>query len=307
MFGMDDDVSPFLSELESEVQTEAAGNPNNKMAFNGEAASNSVVETVEVTEEDLKKYLSEGQRNSLPKSLQEGIARKKKISESEEANMPSFENMRSEYENPEPEIPSESAVDEPLPESPESENPEAEIPPEIAGPSETFEPNLPEPADVTLLAERLSNQDQEVRVASMTQRQFEDWLFPENGESSDWASGQVALARILANLKAAGYDANSLTIDETLFPRYLQVASALWSRQNLVETDRESVLLKLENAPASQIVAMLTATADAIPITMAAELFSPVEVESEPTNYLPYAAVGITTLAAMLIPMFWKK
>ena len=98
-----------------------------------------------------------------------------------------------------------------------------------------------------------------------------------------------------------------MTIDETLFPRYLQVASALWSRQNLVETDRESVLLKLENAPASQIVAMLTATADAIPITMAAELFSPVEVESEPTNYLPYAAVGITTIAAMLIPMFWKK
>ena len=58
MFSMDDDVSPFLSELESEVQTEAAGNPNNKMAFNGETPSNSVVETVEVTEEDLKKYLS---------------------------------------------------------------------------------------------------------------------------------------------------------------------------------------------------------------------------------------------------------
>jgi len=305
MFSMDDDVSPFLSELESEVQTEAAGNPNNKMAFNGEAPSNSVVETVEVTDEDLKKYLTEGQRNSLPKALQEGIARKKKISESEEANMPSFENMRSEYDNPET-IPEVSA-DEPLPESPEELTPETEIPPEVAGPPETFEPNLPEPADVTLLAERLSNQDQEVRIASMTQRQFEDWLFPEDGESSDWASGQVALARILANLKAAGYDANTLTIDETLFPRYLQVASALWSRQNLVETDRESVLLKLENAPASQIVAMLTATADAIPITMAAELFSPVEVESEPTNYLPYAAVGITTIAAMLIPMFWKK
>ena len=219
--------------------------------------------------------------------------------------MPSFENMRSEYDNPET-IPEVSA-DEPLPESPEELTPETEIPPEVAGPPETFEPNLPEPADVTLLAERLSNQDQEVRIASMTQRQFEDWLFPEDGESSDWASGQVALARILANLKAAGYDANTLTIDETLFPRYLQVASALWSRQNLVETDRESVLLKLENAPASQIVAMLTATADAIPITMAAELFSPVEVESEPTNYLPYAAVGITTIAAMLIPMFWKK
>ena len=130
MFSMDDDVSPFLSELESEVQTEAAGNPNNKMAFNGEAPSNSVVETVEVTDEDLKKYLTEGQRNSLPKALQEGIARKKKISESEEANMPSFENMRSEYDNPET-IPEVSA-DEPLPESPEELTPETEIPPEVA-------------------------------------------------------------------------------------------------------------------------------------------------------------------------------
>ena len=77
---MDEDVSPFLSELEAEVQTEAAGNPNNKMAFNGEADTNSVVATVEVTDEDLKKYLTEGQRNSLPKALQEGIARKKEKS-----------------------------------------------------------------------------------------------------------------------------------------------------------------------------------------------------------------------------------
>ncbi len=137
----DDDVSPFLSELESEVQTEAAGNPNNKMAFNGEADTNSVVATVEVTDEDLKKYLTEGQRNSLPKALQEGIARKKKISESEEANMPSFENMRSEYDNESamPESPESSEVsDEPLPESPEAETPDTDIPPEIAGPSETF-------------------------------------------------------------------------------------------------------------------------------------------------------------------------
>jgi hypothetical protein len=301
---MDEDVSPFLSELEAEVQTEAAGNPNNKMAFDGEASNNSVVETVEVTDEDLKKYLTEGQRNSLPRALQEGIARKKKISEAEEANMPSFENMRSEYEESEAVA---EVSEEPLPESPEAETPDTDIPAEVAGPSETFEPNLPEPADVTLLAERLSNQDQEVRVASMTQRQFEDWLFPSESESSDWASGQVALARILANLKAAGYDAQTLTIDETLFPRYLQVASALWSRQNLVETDRDSVILKLENAPASQIVAMLTATADAIPVTMAAELFAPVEVEAEPTNYLPYAAVGIATLGAFLMPYFWKK
>lgn len=298
---MDDEVSPFLAELESEVQVEAAGNPNNKVAFAEESAANSVVASVEITEEDYKKYLTEGQRNSLPKNLQDGIIRKKKTQEAEEAAMPSFESMRDSYENPDN---SAELSDEPLPEEPMTEQPE---PAEVSGPSETPEPNLPEPADVSLLAERIAKQEQEVSVASMTQRQFEDWLFPENKEHADWASGQVSLARIMANLKAAGYDANSLSIDNQLFPRYLQVSSALWSRQNLVETDRESVMAKVENAPASQIVAMLTATTEAIPFTMAAELFNPVEVAPEPTNYLPYAAVGATALAALLMPFFWKK
>lgn len=302
---MDDEVSPFLAELESEVQVEAAGNPNNKVAFAQETVENSVVASVEITEEDYKKYLTDGQRKSLPKNLQDGIIRKKKTQEAEEAAMPSFESMRDSYDNPESEVPvSEPMADEPLPEEPMTEQPE---PAEVSGPSETPEPNLPEPADVSLLAERIAKQEQEVSVASMTQRQFEDWLFPENKEHADWASGQVSLARIMANLKAAGYDANSLSIDEQLFPRYLQVASALWSRQNLVETDRESVIAKVENAPASQVVAMLNATTEAIPFTMAAELFNPVEVEPEPTNYIPYAAVGATALAALLIPFFWKK
>jgi len=157
------------------------------------------------------------------------------------------------------------------------------------------------------LAERLAAQEQEVAVASMTQRQFEDWMFPSDESHADWASGQISLARILANLKAAGYDANSLSIDDQLYSRYLQVASALWSRQNLVESDRDSVMLKVENAPASQIVSMLTATTEAIPFTMAAELFNPIETEPEPTNYLPYAAVGATALAALLVPFFWRK
>lgn len=300
---MDEDVSPFLAELEAEVQVDAASNPNNKMAFKEEAPENSVVESVEISEEDYKKYLTEGQRNSLPKNLQDGIIRKKKTQEAEEAAMPSFESMRESYENPEPEV-SEPMADEPLPEGPMTEQPE---PAEVSGPSESPEPNLPEPADVTMLAERLAQQEQEVVVASMTQRQFEDWMFPADKDHADWASGQVSLARILANLKAAGYDANSLSIDENLYSRYLQVASALWSRQNLVETDRESVMLKIENAPASQIVSMLTATTEAIPFTMAAELFNPVEVAPEPTNYLPYAAVGATALAALLMPFFWKK
>jgi len=304
---MDEEVSPFLAELEAEVQVDAAGNPNNKVAFAEENPKNSVVEAVEITEEDRKKYLTEGQRNSLPKNLQDGIIRKKKTQEAEEAAMPSFENMRNEYADAEAnevsEV-SEPSVDEPLPDGPMEELPE---PSEVSGPSTEPEPSLPAPADVSMLAERLAAQEQEVAVASMTQRQFEDWMFPSDESHADWASGQISLARILANLKAAGYDANSLSIDDQLYSRYLQVASALWSRQNLVESDRDSVMLKVENAPASQIVSMLTATTEAIPFTMAAELFNPIETEPEPTNYLPYAAVGATALAALLVPFFWRK
>jgi hypothetical protein len=304
---MDEEVSPFLAELEAEVQVDAAGNPNNKVAFAEENPKNSVVEAVEITEEDRKKYLTEGQRNSLPKNLQDGIIRKKKTQEAEEAAMPSFENMRNEYADAEAnegsEV-SEPSVDEPLPDGPMEELPE---PSEVSGPPTEPEPSLPAPADVSMLAERLAAQEQEVAVASMTQRQFEDWMFPSDESHADWASGQISLARILANLKAAGYDANSLSIDDQLYSRYLQVASALWSRQNLVESDRDSVMLKVENAPASQIVSMLTATTEAIPFTMAAELFNPIETEPEPTNYLPYAAVGATALAALLVPFFWRK
>ena len=303
---MDEDVSPFLAELEAEVQVDAAGNPNNKVAFAEENPKNSVVEAVEITDEDRKKYLTEGQRNSLPKNLQDGIIRKKKTQEAEEASMPSFENMRNEYAEAEaagetPEV-SEPSAEEPLPDGPMEELPE---PAEVSGPLSEPQPDLPPPADVTMLAERLAQQEQEVSVASMTQRQFEDWMFPSDESHADWASGQISLARILANLKAAGYDANSLSIDDQLYSRYLQVASALWSRQNLVESDRESVMLKVENAPASQIVSMLTATTEAIPFTMAAELFNPVETEPEPTNYLPYAAVEPPPLLAF--PFFWRK
>ena len=49
---------------------------------------------------------------------------------------------------------------------------------------------------------------------------------------------QVALARIMANLKAAGYDSVSLSLDEELFPAYVQVASALWSRQSVQHQNR---------------------------------------------------------------------
>ena len=298
----DDSISPYLAEIEGEVAVEAAGNPNNAVAFDMESGKNTVVDATEVSKEDYNKYLTSSQRNSLPKHLQEGIIRKAKTSAAEEdstqtfselANDPDFNTITPESE-PAPEETSEPSIHDP------------ELgPTEMGGPDEmTGDEILDSPLPVELLAERLQNQDQEMVVASMTQKQFEDWMFPEEGHT-DWASGQIALARIMANLKAAGYDAANLSLDDQLYPAYVQIASSLWSRQNLSNPLREDVLSRVENAPAAQLVATLQATASAVPADLAAELFrAPIE---QTTNYMPYIVVGVATLMAATVPFFWKR
>ena len=298
----DDSISPYLAEIEGEVAVEAAGNPNNAVAFDMESGKNTVVDATEVSKEDYNKYLTSSQRNSLPKHLQEGIIRKAKTSAAEDdstqtfselANDPDFNTITPESE-PAPEETSEPSIHDP------------ELgPTEMGGPEEmTGDEILDSPLPVELLAERLQNQDQEMVVASMTQKQFEDWMFPEEGHT-DWASGQIALARIMANLKAAGYDAANLSLDDQLYPAYVQIASSLWSRQNLSNPLREDVLSRVENAPAAQLVATLQATASAVPADLAAELFrAPIE---QTTNYMPYIVVGVATLMAATVPFFWKR
>jgi len=301
----DEGISPFLEQIESEVVVEASGNPNNALAFDSDSETNSVVGTVEIAAEDYTKYLSEGQRSSLPKSLQEGIIRKKKTQEAEEAAMPSFEAMRDAdgldgiEAEPEPDISH-------MGETPDHGLEETDMgPTEMGGPEEPPADPLPRqinPIEVDFLAERLANQEQEIVVASMTQKQYEDWLFPEK-DTDDWASGQITLARIMANLKAAGYDSNSLNLEDELFPAYVQIGAALWSRQNLINPIRTEVLSQIENAPASQMVATLEATASAVPTELAAELFR----APESPNYVPYFLIGATTLTAFLLPFFWRK
>jgi hypothetical protein len=298
----DDSISPYLAEIEGEVAVEAAGNPNNAVAFDMESGKNTVVDATEVSKEDYNKYLTSSQRNSLPKHLQDGIIRKAKTSAAEDdstqtfselANDPDFNTVTPESE-PAPEETSEPSIHDP------------ELgPTEMGGPEEmTGDEILDSPLPVELLAERLQNQDQEMVVASMTQKQFEDWMFPEEGHT-DWASGQIALARIMANLKAAGYDAANLSLDDQLYPAYVQIASSLWSRQNLSNPLREDVLSRVENAPAAQLVATLQATASAVPADLAAELFrAPIE---QTTNYMPYIVVGVATLMAATVPFFWKR
>ena len=298
----DDSISPYLAEIEGEVAVEAAGNPNNAVAFDMESGKNTVVDATEVSKEDYNKYLTSSQRNSLPKHLQDGIIRKAKTSAAEDdstqtfselANDPDFNTITPESE-PAPEETSEPSIHDP------------ELgPTEMGGPEEmTGDEILDSPLPVELLAERLQNQDQEMVVASMTQKQFEDWMFPEEGHT-DWASGQIALARIMANLKAAGYDAANLSLDDQLYPAYVQIASSLWSRQNLSNPLREDVLSRVENAPAAPLVATLQATASAVPADLAAELFrAPIE---QTTNYMPYIVVGVATLMAATVPFFWKR
>ena len=298
----DDSISPYLAEIEGEVAVEAAGNPNNAVAFDMESGKNTVVDAMEVSKEDFNKYLTSSQRASLPKHLQEGIIRKAKTSAAEEnytqtfselANDPDFNTITPESE-PAPEETSEPSIHDP------------ELgPTEMGGPEEmTGDEILDSPLPVELLAERLQNQDQEMVVASMTQKQFEDWMFQAEGHT-DWASGKIALARIMANLKAAGYDAANLSLDNQLYPAYVQIASSLWSRQNLSNPLRDDVLSRVENAPAAQLVATLQATASAVPADLAAELFrAPIE---QTTNYMPYIVVGVATLMAATVPFYWKR
>lgn len=298
----DDSISPYLAEIEGEVAVEAAGNPNNAVAFDMESGKNTVVDATEVSKEDYNKYLTSSQRNSLPKHLQDGIIRKAKTSAAEDDSTQTFSELSND-----PDFNTVTPESEPAPEEtsePSIHDPELG-PTEMGGPEEmTGDEILDSPLPVELLAERLQNQDQEMVVASMTQKQFEDWMFPEEGHT-DWASGQIALARIMANLKAAGYDAANLSLDDQLYPAYVQIASSLWSRQNLSNPLREDVLSRVENAPAAQLVATLQATASAVPADLAAELFrAPIE---QTTNYMPYIVVGVATLMAATVPFFWKR
>jgi len=297
----DDSISPYLAEIEGEVAVEAAGNPNNAVAFDMESGKNTVVDAMEVSKEDFNKYLTSSQRASLPKHLQEGIIRKAKTSAAEENYTQTFSELAND-----PDFNTITPESEPAPETSEPSIHDPELgPTEMGGPEEmTGDEILDSPLPVELLAERLQNQDQEMVVASMTQKQFEDWMFPAEGHT-DWASGQIALARIMANLKAAGYDAANLSLDNQLYPAYVQIASSLWSRQNLSNPLRDDVLSRVENAPAAQLVATLQATASAVPADLAAELFrAPIE---QTTNYIPYIVVGVATLMAATVPFYWKR
>jgi len=135
-----------------------------------------------------------GKQKNLPKHLQEGIIRKKKISEAEEDAMPSFESLRDETNASVPEAPQDPAESEPdishMGETPEPGMFEPDLGiTEEGGPEEPPADPLPraEPMEVSFVAERLNNQEQELQIeAAEVQRKA----------SADIARQELAAAKL---------------------------------------------------------------------------------------------------------------
>ncbi len=76
-------------------------------------------------------------------------------------------------------------------------------------------------------------------VASMKLADYEQWLFKSEDEA-----GEVAVARIVSNFKASGYDVK---------PTYAAVAGATWSRMNYAGEDHMQALNNVERASVADL------------------------------------------------------
>ena len=288
-----DDVSHELKSLEDEILKSAASSPENTVTFDMESSSDSIATSIEIKEADYEKYLTKSQRSSLPMSLQDGIIRKKMSAEA--AGQPvedAFAEMREESDMEE----TDTVPMEVQPEGP-SEEPQPE--PTLEPVVEVVE-SSPASTDIdTDFAERYSAHADTMRVASMTQKEYERWLFPESN-AAGYREGQIALARILANLKSAGYDSHTLNMPTELYAPCVQIAASLWSRKQFNNGDRASTLDAVEQAPASQIVDFLRATAQnfASVETMFAESVDPL-----PESQMPKIVIGVACAVAVLVPI----
>ena len=68
---------------------------------------------------------------------------------------------------------------------------------------------------------------------------YEEWLFQSESEA-----GEVAVARIVSNFKASGYDVK---------PTYAAVAGATWSRMNYAGEEHTEALKKVERASVADL------------------------------------------------------
>lgn len=76
-------------------------------------------------------------------------------------------------------------------------------------------------------------------VASMNLADYEQWLFQSEEEA-----GEIAVARIVSNFKASGYDVK---------PSYAAVAAATWSRMNYAGEEHLDALKKTERASVAEL------------------------------------------------------
>ena len=123
-------------------------------------------------------------------------------------------------------------VGEPLP--PEPVDITGQDGPEITPTNEHMD-NSPDPLESFMAAHSEDFRD----VSSMKLADYEEWLF-----QSEEGAGEVAVARIVSNFKASGYDVK---------PTYAAVAGATWSRMNYAGEEHMEALKKVERASVADL------------------------------------------------------
>lgn len=96
-----------------------------------------------------------------------------------------------------------------------------------------------ENASVDLESYMASHSEDFRDVASMNLADYEQWLFQSESEA-----GEIAVARIVSNFKASGYDVK---------PSYAAVAAATWSRLNYAGESHIDSLKKAERASVAEL------------------------------------------------------
>jgi len=95
--------------------------------------------------------------------------------------------------------------------------------------------NAPDPLESFMEAHSEDFRD----VSAMKLADYEEWLFQSESEA-----GEVAVARIVSNFKASGYDVK---------PTYAAVAGATWSRMNYAGEEHMEALKKVERASVADL------------------------------------------------------
>ncbi len=120
------------------------------------------------------------------------------------------------------------------------ENPLPSPPPVEPMPQPPIEEPMQENVSVDSLEEYMdSHAEDYTDVASMNLADYEDWLF--NSESE---AGELAVARIVSNFKASGYDVK---------PSYAAVAGATYSRMNYAGEEHIDALKAVERVPVAHL------------------------------------------------------